>query len=142
MLRTLATWRPISRSANAASLRSIRQEQRRLSTLEPGLRDRVAQELAVVRSLAEQRTAELARARIERLVDDLSERMTQMDTIEVELVAQRRAELTMPNPRPMGPIDGGPIYAVQGDQIWIFDGEWWRDELPFYIQEIQNRCGR
>lgn len=127
---------------HVASLRSIRQEQRRLDALEPGLRDRVAQELQVVRSLAEQRTAELARARIERLVADLSERMTQMDTIEVELVAQRRAELTMPNPRPMGPIDGGPIYAVQGDQVWIFDGEWWRDELPFYIQDVASRCGR
>ena len=84
----------------------------------------------------------LARARIARLVEALRERMTQMDTIELELSTQRRMELERPNPAPMEPPTGGRIVAVQGDQVWPWDGEWWRDELPFYLQEIDNRCGR
>ena len=106
------------------------------------LQTRVTGDLAVSRSFAEAHAGELARARIQRLARSLNERMTQMDTIELELATARRDELERPNRPPMGPPDGGRIVAVQGDQIWIWDGEWWRDELPFYIQEVRNRCSR
>ena len=26
--------------------------------------------------------------------------------------------------------------------IWPFDGEYWRDELGFYRQEVESACGR
>ncbi|MEQ9075130.1 MAG: hypothetical protein RLP09_14825 [Sandaracinaceae bacterium] len=128
-------------------VRALDRERRRLErigegVLETSLYTRVAADHAVLRSLAVERTGELARARIARLVEALRERMTQMDTIELELSTQRRMELERPNPAPMEPPTGGRIVAVQGDQVWPWDGEWWRDELPFYLQEIDNRCGR
>ncbi|MCZ7681430.1 MAG: hypothetical protein M5U28_22610 [Sandaracinaceae bacterium] len=132
---------------HVAQVRSIEREQRMLEragapSLEGSLAARVAGDLAVVHALALERTGELARARVLRLAEELGERMTQMDTIELELATVRRVELRRPNRLPMGPPDGGPIVAVQGDQVWPFDGEWWRDELPFYIQDVRNRCSR
>jgi tetratricopeptide (TPR) repeat protein len=103
---------------------------------------RVSSELAVQRSFAVERAGELARERLHRVVEELDERMVQMDTVELELATARRGEIERPNQTPMGPADGGPIMAVQGDQVWPFDGEWWADELPFYMQDVQNRCGR
>jgi TolA-binding protein len=128
-------------------VRSIAREEERLADLGPpvletSLHARVVADLAVVRSIASDRAGQLARARIHRLREEMDERLLQIDTVEVELHTQRRQELTSPNNHPMGPADGGRIIAVQGDQIWPFDGEWWRDELPFYIQEVQNRCAR
>ncbi|HJL16719.1 MAG TPA: hypothetical protein RMH99_13735 [Sandaracinaceae bacterium LLY-WYZ-13_1] len=130
-----------------AQVRSVTAEQARLAALdapllESSLHPRVAADLAILRSLAIDRAGELAQARLRRLVEDLRERMSQMDTVELELATARRDELTRPNPRPMEPPEGGRIWAVQGDQRWPWDGEWWRDELPFYHQEIRNRCGR
>ncbi len=128
-------------------VRSIAREERRLSNLgapllDSALRPRVAGDLAALRALAVDRTGRLARARVHRVATELEERMTQMDTIELEVATARREELTHPNRRPMGPANGGPIWAVQGDQIWPFNGEWWPDELPFFVQEVQNRCSR
>lgn len=128
-------------------VRALDREQRRLGrvlagSLETSLHTRVAADLAVLRSLAVDRTGEMARERLARVVAELRERMNQMDTIELELATQRRMELERPNPAPMEPPTGGRIVAVQGDQLWPWDGEWWRDELPFYFQEIENRCGR
>src|SRR5690606_33323148 len=96
--------------------------------LDTSLHARVAGDLAVAHALAVDRTGELARARIARFAEELGERMTQMDTVELELATVRREELARPNRLPMGPPDGGPIVAVQGEQIWPFNGEWWRDE--------------
>jgi tetratricopeptide (TPR) repeat protein len=126
---------------------SITREQGRLAAMVApifgsSLATRLEGELAVVRSMAVDRAGELARERILRVADELGERMSQIDTIEVELATSQRVELTSPNPLPMGPPDGGRILAVQGDQAWPWDGEWWRDELPFYVQEIESRCGR
>jgi TolA-binding protein len=110
--------------------------------LDSSLATRVSADLAVLRSFTLDRAGELATARIHRLAEDLRERMNQMDTVELELATQRREELERPNPSPMGPAEGGHIWAVEGDQIWPWDGEWWRDELPFYHQEIESRCAR
>lgn len=139
-----------------AQVRSLHAEQRRLDALHTRasletlaasasvdrLRQRVSAELAVLRALAEERAGALARRRLERLVEELDERMTQMDTVELELATHRREELRLARPPRMGPREGGRIVAVQGDQLWPFDTEWWRDELPFYLQEVDDRCSR
>jgi hypothetical protein len=32
---------------------------------------------------------------------------------------------------------------VDGEhQVWPFDGEYWRDELGFYRQQVTSQCGR
>jgi hypothetical protein len=131
----------------AAQVRSIDLEAQKLAAigapmLESAVHARVSSDLAIARSFAVERAGGLARERVHRLAEELNELMLQADTIELELATVRRDELQHPNPNPMGPVDGGPIYAVQGDQVWIFDDEWWRDELPFYMQDIRDRCSR
>lgn len=139
-----ATFNDRELARNADQVESIDRELARVpsSRLEGTIQARVSADLALARSFAVERTGGLARERLHRLVEELNERMQQMDTVELELATARRGELEHPNPRPMGPADGGPIYAVQGDQIWPFEGEWWADELPFYMQDVQNRCSR
>ena len=109
--------------------------------LESSVGARVRTDLAVIRALEVDRAGEMATERTRRLADELRERMQQMDTVELELATQRRAELEHPNRLAMGPAEGGRVIAVQGDQVWPWDGEWWVDEIPFYYQEIRNRCG-
>lgn len=67
---------------------------------------------------------------------------SRLDTVEIEMTTARRAERTRPNRAPMGPAEGGRVWAIQGGQRWPFDGEWWTDELPSFRQEVASRCGR
>lgn len=132
-------------SRQLAQVRSIDAESDRLDAMGSdfagaSVGTRVSADLAIQRALEVDRAGELARARTRRLAEELRERMRQMDTVELELATARRAELSRPNPLPMGPPEGGRVYAVQGDQLWPWDGEWWPDEIPFYFQEIESRC--
>ena len=37
----------------------------------------------------------------------------------------------------------GPIYATDDEHIyWPFTGEYWRDELGYYLYTIKSECGR
>ncbi|MBZ0120459.1 MAG: hypothetical protein K8H88_25935, partial [Sandaracinaceae bacterium] len=136
---------------HAAQVRSIDRERARLEGLRDGsgapiagseLHDRVAADLSIARAMAIDRAGEQAQARLTRLIDELRERQTQMDTVELELATARREELAHPNASPMGDANGGRIVAVQGDQTWPFDGEYWPDEVPYYRQVVVDRCIR
>ena len=37
---------------------------------------------------------------------------------------------------------GGNVIVDEEHQRWPFDGEYWRDELGFYRQQVTNQCGR
>jgi hypothetical protein len=123
---------------------AIGREQHRLASLGGPIAesDRIASMLALAQSMAIDRAGQLATERVHRLNNELSERITRMDTIEVELARQRRLELTRPNHNPMAPRDGGQVWAVQGGERWPFNGEWWPDEIPYFVQDVRNRCGR
>lgn len=110
-----------------------------------GLGSRILQDTAVARSFAVDQTGVLARGRYRRLIAELEELMTQMDTVEVELTryireetlsAEGRAEQPPPNAR------GLNVEVDEEHQIWPFDGEYWRDELGSYRQQVTSRCGR
>jgi tetratricopeptide (TPR) repeat protein len=97
----------------------------------------LGQELAVVGALSADRAGELVSTRLDRLAEDLSERQNEMDAVELEINTQRR---TGP---PRGPgRDEVQIVADQEHMTWPFDGEYWRDELPYYRARVRNRCGR
>ena len=37
---------------------------------------------------------------------------------------------------------GLSVVVDEEHQMWPFDGEYWRDELGFYRQQVTPRCGR
>ncbi len=121
-------------------VRALSAEETRVSELgrEPGAAPLAAwlgQELAVARALAEDTTGELVATRLRRLVDDLTDRMNEMDSIEVEVATMYRTDA------PHG-ADEMPerIVADEEHMIWPFDGEYWPDELPYYRVSVPNRC--
>jgi len=40
------------------------------------------------------------------------------------------------------PSAGLNVEVDEEHQLWPFNGEYWRDELPFYRQQVTSRCGR
>lgn len=110
-----------------------------------GIGDRIRQELSVSRSFAVDHTGELARGRFTRLIDDLDELMNQMDTVEVEMIRTIREGLSTERADEQERVRAAGGLNVEVDeehQIWPFDGEYWRDELPFYRQRVSSICGR
>ena len=131
-------------------VRVLDQEQARLdASPEPfrasSLGDRIRQEVLVSRSFAIDRAGDLARGRFSRLIDELDELMNQMDTVEVEMYRVRREGLSAEEIDEQQRIGEGGGFDVEVDeehQIWPFDGEYWRDELPFYRQQVTPICTR
>ena len=82
---------------------------------------------SVARSFAVDQTGDLARGRYTRLIDELNELMTQVDTVSLEIDTYRRGEISA---------------EMEEQQMWPFDGEYWRDELGFYRQQVTSQCGR
>ncbi len=127
--------------------RAIAEERRRLAglsleaPLEAGIAARLDGRLGTLEAGAIDRVGERTRAQLRAMVDDLRERISRMDTVEIELSTATRRALGRPPGPPMGPPEGGPIVAVQGGQRWPFEGEFWPDELPHYEQRIESRCG-
>lgn len=110
----------------------------------PGVREHEAlfawlgQELAVQRALADDHVGELVLARLDRLLDELRDRQNEMDAIDLEVATMRR---TAP-PSPRATAGDASIVADQEHMVWPFDGEYWRDELPYYRVRVRNRCAR
>ena len=97
----------------------------------------LGQELAVVGALSLDRAGERVTARLDRLVDDLTDRVNEIDAVQLEVHTERRT-----GPAPGPGRDEVAVVADQEHMIWPFDGEYWRDELPYYRANVQNRCTR
>ncbi|MEM7609516.1 MAG: hypothetical protein AAF411_29575, partial [Myxococcota bacterium] len=106
---------------------------------------RILQDVAVAKSFAIDQTGDIARARYNRLIDELADLTNQMDTVEVEIIstirgtveAETQEQLVQPNEG-----RGGDVEVDEEHQLWEFNGEYWRDELGYYRQQVTNRCGR
>nr|MDQ3037219.1 hypothetical protein [Myxococcota bacterium] len=103
---------------------------------------RLEQELSILRSLAVGRAGESVRARVRRIGDDLRARANEVDTVQLEIETARRRALQAGAPLTSSPERPVAIVAVQGDQMWPFDGEYWEDELPYYREAITSICAR
>jgi hypothetical protein len=126
-----------------AGLAALDAEQRALEAAPAGLRgstlaERIAQDLAVERSVRREQVGERVRARIDRLLAELQEVEIQADTIEIEILGYRRGELGI---APATPAASGRSVHVDSEHVlWPFNGEYWRDELGYYRQELTDRC--
>lgn len=131
-------------------VRLLDEEEARLERAAPELRDsevgdRVRQEVLVARAFAIDRAGELARGRFSRLVDELDEHLNQIDTVELEAYRFRRDGLTQQQREDAEAIrerGGLEIEVDEEHQIWPFDGEYWRDEVPYYRQAVTSICTR
>ncbi|MDW8360891.1 MAG: hypothetical protein RMK74_00710 [Myxococcales bacterium] len=109
------------------------------------LGNRILQDISVAKSFAIDQTGDLARSRYERLLQELQELMNQISTVELEITTFRRGTLTAEAQEQMTQAArsrGGDVEVDEEHQIWPFDGEYWRDELGFYRQQVTNQCGR
>ncbi len=109
------------------------------------LGSRILQDIFVAKSFAIDQTGDLARGRYNRLIDDLNELMNQVDTVELEIATYQRGQLSqeMQEQQTQVARSGGLDVEVDEEhQMWPFDGEYWRDELGFYRQQVTSQCGR
>jgi tetratricopeptide (TPR) repeat protein len=106
---------------------------------------RILQDIFVAKSFAIDSTGDLVRTRFNRLIDELNDLLTQVDTIDLEIATYLRGELSAEAQEQMTEIErsGGLNVVVDEEHMmWPFDGEYWRDELGFYRQQVTSRCGR
>ena len=131
-------------------VRVLDAEEERLAQEPPAFQNsslggRILQDVAVAKSFAVDMTGELARARYSRLIDELNNLSNQIDTVEIELLTYQRGELEQEVQEQMTEAarsGGGDVDVDEEHQLWPFDGEYWRDELGYYRQQVSNRCGR
>ncbi|MCA9543061.1 MAG: hypothetical protein KC613_01690 [Myxococcales bacterium] len=106
----------------------------------------IIQETELIKSLAVDEAGRLAKQRLQRVVDELNDLISQSLKIEFEVasaekgILQNRLQGAGFVNRPTGDADP---YAVDDEHIyWPFSGEYWRDELGYYLYTIKSECTR
>jgi TolA-binding protein len=106
-------------------------------------------DLTLQRSLAVNEAGDLARRRIKRLTEELSQLIKRVIKIEFEILNGQKGSLETElvqeqeiNPGSAPNRRAEEIRADDEHQIWPFNGEYWRDELGYYRVKIVNRCAR
>jgi len=106
---------------------------------------RVAQDISLAKSFATNEAGNLTLRRFRRLVDDLEELTNQVARVQIEILTYQRGELSAEAQATQAiarATSGGNIVVDEEHQRWPFDGEYWRDELGYYRQQVTNRCRR
>lgn len=106
---------------------------------------RILQDILVAKSFAIDQAGEIAKARYNRLVDEMQDLSNQIDTVEIEVLNFERGQLGQELQAQMTAASestGGEVYVSPEHNVWPFNGEYWRDELGYYRQEVTYRCGR
>jgi tetratricopeptide (TPR) repeat protein len=110
------------------------------------LGDNLIQEATLAHSFAMSDAGELAQQRLQRAVRELDDLILQQKRIMFEVARAERGEIE-------ADIRAGMMLSgteVSMDQLnvtdehlyWTFDGEYWRDELGFYVFSTASECRR
>ena len=106
-------------------------------------------DLTLQRSLDVNEAGDLARRRIKRLTEELSQLIKRVIKIEFEILQGEKGELEHEvieeRERTSGAGANHPVEEIRADDehvIWPFVGEYWRDELGYYRVKIKNKCQR
>jgi hypothetical protein len=105
----------------------------------------IMQDIALAKAFAVDQAGDLARGRYQRLIRELQDLSNQVDTVELEIATFRRGQIDQELQQQMTlakQSKGGDVNVDEEHQLWPFDGEWWRDELGFYRQQVTNLCTR
>jgi len=106
---------------------------------------RILQDILVAKSFAIDQAGEIAKARYNRLVDEMQDLSNQIDTVEIEVLNYERGQLGQALQDQMTAASestGGTVYVSPEHNVWPFRGEYWRDELGYYRQQVTYKCGR
>ncbi|MCB9667401.1 MAG: hypothetical protein H6715_04680 [Myxococcales bacterium] len=131
-------------------IRMLDAEEKRLNDMPASFKNsplggQVLQDIALAKSFAIDQAGDLARTRYTRLIAELQDLMNQADTVHVEILSYVRGQLSqeMQSQQLEASRTGrGDVEVDEEHQMWPFNGEYWRDELGFYRQQVTSRCGR
>lgn len=131
-------------------IRMLEEEEKRLAGMPPSFKNselggQILQDIALGKSFAIDQAGDLARTRYNRLIEELQDLMNQVDTVHVEILSYTRGQLSqeMQSQQLEASRTGrGDVEVDEEHQMWPFNGEYWRDELGFYRQQVTARCGR
>ncbi len=106
----------------------------------------VKEKVAAARSKGVSNAGKLAISRYQRYVDEMGEHLRNGKKILIDIVAAQRNLLDQAIKEGQVSATDAKIFGVVNPDdehfIWPFDGEYWRDELGFYRQEVASACGR
>jgi tetratricopeptide (TPR) repeat protein len=113
-------------------------------------RSRLAQTIItdteVIKSLAVHEGGTLARKRLQRVVDELTRLISDARKIDFEITSAEKVGLEsqlLGAKAPKTRARKGSLYATDEEHIyWPYKGEYWRDELGYYLYTIKSECGR
>lgn len=110
------------------------------------LGDELIQESSVANSFAVTGAGELTQQRLERVVRELEDLVMQQKRILFEVARAERGEIEADIRAGMmldAQSKNDPKLNLSDEQLyWTFDGEYWRDELGFYVFSINSECRR
>jgi len=106
----------------------------------------VVQTIEVTRDTAFDKAGQMAKARLKRVAKELRKLKDKADSIDIEISMNERTDtelslsgVTLQHQRK----DKAQNRTPDAEHIyWPFDGEYWRDELGYYLYSIQSKCGR
>ena len=101
--------------------------------------------LQLARDIAVRNAGQLARERYQRNLDELNEHLRDSAKILIDITAAKRNQLDAAIAGSQVTVQESERNIVKPDEehvIWPFDGEYWRDELGFYRQQVTSQCGR
>jgi tetratricopeptide (TPR) repeat protein len=103
-------------------------------------------EIGVTRALAVNGTGEIARKRVERLVNEFRQLITRVIKIEYEILQGEKGQLEEDVKTESMTGGGSRVKDISNVRIddehefWPFTGEYWRDELGYYRYKLLNKC--
>jgi DNA mismatch repair ATPase MutS len=106
---------------------------------------RIQQDVLVAKSFAVDQAGDTAKARYNRLIDEMQDLSNQIDTVEIETLNFQRGQISAELQKQQtaaGQSSGGSVFVSSEHNVWPFNGEYWRDELGYYRQEVTYKCGR
>jgi hypothetical protein len=106
---------------------------------------RIQQDVLVAKSFAVDQAGDTAKARYNRLIEDMQDLSNQVDTVEIEVLNYQRGQISaelQQQQTAAGQSTGGSVFVSPEHNVWPFNGEYWRDELGYYRQEVTYKCGR
>jgi tetratricopeptide (TPR) repeat protein len=104
-------------------------------------------DIGVNRALMVNEAGEMARKRVERLVEEFKQLHNRVIKIQFEILEgeKKQAEEDIRNESPKDRRVREKEYTVikvdDEHQYWPFTGEYWRDELGYYRYRLKNKCG-
>ncbi len=110
------------------------------------LAEEILSDTEFVRSYGVAEAGRLTQQQLQGVVNELNDLLSQAQKIEIEILTAEAVNLENPM-RAAGFINhstsSGPVYATDDEHIyWPFTGEFWRDELGYYLYTIKSECGR